>query len=103
MVAVAFFCGERWRGALRDNDVDLEPDEFGRDLRKALAAPLRPAILDRDIPTVDPTEVAHSLHKGSDPKAHCRESGGAQEPNSRELSLLRARCERPRGRAAERH
>jgi hypothetical protein len=82
------------------NNIDLEPDEFGRDLRQVLAAPLRPAILDRDIPTVDPTELAHSLHKSGHPKAHCRERGGSQEPNSRELPLLRARRERPRSRSA---
>src|SRR5262249_57568797 len=30
------------------HDIDLQPDELGRDLRRALAASLRPAIFDRD-------------------------------------------------------
>jgi hypothetical protein len=40
-------------GSRRDNDIDLEPDELGRDLGEALVAPFPPAILDCDIATVD--------------------------------------------------
>src|SRR5262249_60727006 len=41
---------------------------------------------------------AQALHKGSDPKAHRRWRGGAQESNGRQLRrLLRACRERPRG------
>src|SRR5262249_11507823 len=52
-----------------DNDVNLEPDELGRDLRGALCASLRPAILDRNGATLDPTAFAQSLHKSSNPFA----------------------------------
>ena len=84
-------------GSRRDDDVDLEPDELGRDLGVALVASLRPAILDRDGATLDPAEFAQSLHKGGGPLAPGRRRGRAQEPDGRQLRrLLRARRERPR-------
>ena len=60
-------CRENGWGCLRDDDIDLEPDELGRDLGVALAASLRPAILDRDGATLDPAEFAQPLHKSGDP------------------------------------
>src|SRR5262249_2057861 len=48
-------CNDRW-GRIRDNDVDLELDELGRDLGEALAAALRPAILDSDGAALGPPE-----------------------------------------------
>src|SRR5215831_1092285 len=50
-----------------ENDVDLEADEFGRDLAETLSAPLRPAILDYDVTPLDPSELAQSLHKRAGP------------------------------------
>ena len=41
----------------RDDDVDLEPDEFSRDLGKAFAAPLRPTPLDRGRAALDPAKL----------------------------------------------
>jgi hypothetical protein len=41
-----------------DEDVDLESHKLGDDLRNALAAPLRPAILDHHVAPLDPTEFA---------------------------------------------
>ena len=85
----------------RDNDIDLEPDELGRDLGVALAASLRPAILDRDGAALDPAEFAQPLHKSGGPLAPGRRRGRAQEPDGRQLPrLLRARRERPSGRRA---
>ena len=85
----------------RDNDIDLEPDELGRDLGEALVASLRPAILDRDGAALDPAEFAQPLHKGGDPLAPGRRRARAQEPDGRQLArLLRARRERPRRRRA---
>ena len=85
----------------RDNDIDFEPDELGRDLGEALAASLRPAILDRDGAALDPAEFAQPLHKSGDPWALGRRRGRAQEPDGRQLArLLRARRERPRRRRA---
>src|SRR5262249_60393430 len=64
------------RGSRCDDDIDLEPDELGRNLSKTLGASLRPAILDRNGPILDPAEFAQPLHEGSDPKAHRRWRGG---------------------------
>src|SRR3954462_1052262 len=86
-----------WNGSPRDNDIDLEPDEFGRDLGEALAAALRPAILDRDGATLYPAEVTQPLHKSCGPLALGRGSIRTQEPDGRQLGrLLRPRRERPR-------
>ena len=94
-------CREDAGGAVRDNDIDLEPDELGGDLGEALAASLRPAILDRDGATLDPTEFAQPLHESGDPLAVGRRRARAQEPDGRQLAgLLRARRERPRRRRA---
>ena len=60
----ALLPGLRFR---RDDDIDLEPDELGRDFGEALVASLRPAIFDRDGATLDPAEFAQPLHKGRDP------------------------------------
>src|SRR5262249_51589126 len=91
---------DRW-SCIRDNDVDLKSDELGRDLGEALAAPLGPAILDRDGATLDPTELMQSLHKSGAPMAPGRRCGRPQDPDGRQLCrLLRPRLDRPRHRRA---
>jgi hypothetical protein len=50
-----------------DNDIDLESDELGCDLGVALAAAIRPANLDRDGATLDPTQFPQPLHKSGGP------------------------------------
>src|SRR5215475_982939 len=85
---------------MRDNDIDIEPDELGDDLRRAFGASLPPAILDRDGLTLDPTEFAQSLNKGGGPLGLGRRRGPAKQSNGRQLHLLRTRRERPRGRRA---
>ena len=68
----------------------------------ALAASLRPAILDRDGATLDPAELAQPLHKGGGPVAPVRSRARAQEADGRQLArLLRVRRERPSRRAAD--
>ena len=95
MTDVACFAASALRFP-RDNDIDLEPDELGRDLGEALAASLRPAILDRDGAALDPAEFAQPLHKGGGPLAPSRRRARAQEPDGRQLRrLLRPRRERP--------
>jgi hypothetical protein len=84
---------------VRDNDIDLEPDELGSDLGHALGTSLRPAMLDCDIATLDPAEFAQSLRKSGGPWARCRRRGRAQEPDGRQFPrLLRPRHHRPRRR-----
>src|ERR1700730_3219763 len=95
-------CREDLWGSRRDDDIDLEPDELGRDLGEALVASLRPATLDRDGATLDPAEFAQTLAKSGDPFASGRTRALAQEPDGRHLpDLLRPRRKRPRRRAAE--
>src|SRR5215471_4387265 len=86
-----------------NNDIHFLSDELGNDLGGALAASLRPAILDSDVATLDPTEFSQSLHESGSPSNLHRRRDCAQEPDGRQLSvLLRACGERPRGcRAAE--
>src|SRR5215471_18658948 len=88
---------------MRENDIDLEPDQFGGNLSETLAAALRPANLNRDVATFHPTEFAQPLHECGEPLALDQGRGGAQESDGRQLAgLLRARRERPRRhRAAE--
>src|SRR5262249_28900973 len=72
------------------------------DLGEALLASLGPAIFDRDGAILDPSELAEPLHKGGDPLALDRMSGWTQVPDGRRVSRpLRARRERPRGRAGK--
>ena len=96
-------CRDGSCGPPRNDDIDLEPDELGRNLAKPLAASLRPAIFNRDATSFDPTEFAQSLHKSGGQWALGRRCSRAQEPDARQLPrLLRARGERPRDcRAAE--
>src|SRR5262249_53548963 len=63
---------------------------------EALVASFPPAILDRDVATVDPAEFAQSLHKRRGPFASGRTCALAQETDGRQLArLLRARRQRP--------
>src|SRR5262249_55828860 len=94
-------CGLDFGHARRDYDIDLAPDELGRECDSALRASLRPAILDRDVATVDPSEIAQALHEGGGALACDRGGGRARIAYGSQLvCLLRARCERPRGYSA---
>src|SRR5262245_4680366 len=55
------------------NTCEVEPDELGRDFGEALAASLRPAILDRYGAALDPAKLAQPLD----------ESGNKQAPGHR--------------------
>jgi hypothetical protein len=54
-------------GPRGDDDIDIELNELGREFGKALASALRISVLDCNIATFDPTELAQPLHKGGDP------------------------------------
>src|ERR1700686_5058382 len=82
-----------------DNDVDLESDELGDDLRDALGFPLHPPVLDCYGTTLDPTEFAQPLRKRGGP----RTLGGTRTPahkSNRPQRGLRMRRERPGRRGA---
>src|SRR5262249_8753653 len=90
-------CRENYWGCICDNDIDFKSDELGSELGGPIAASLRPAILDDEVATLGPAEVAQPLQKSSDPTAlGCGHRYRAQEPDGGQLArLLRARCERP--------
>jgi hypothetical protein len=52
---------QRIGGHGRDDEVDLETDEIGREARQAIAAPLCIAVLDADVLPLDPSEVTEPL------------------------------------------
>jgi hypothetical protein len=51
--------GRRRRG--RDDDVHLEPDQLGCEIRQAVEAALRGSVLDDDVLALDPPELAQPL------------------------------------------
>src|SRR5262245_31171332 len=94
-------CGCGCRGSRRENDIDLEPNELGRELGVALAAPLRPTILEREGAAFNPAELAQSLSKSRARKALVSRRPRANKTDDWQLRLLRACHCRPRRRAAE--
>src|SRR5262249_12424921 len=99
-VPIGSLC-RRGRAVIRDNDVNSATDELPRDLCDAFGASLRPTILDPNGTTLHPAEVVQSRHKSCRPGTPGRRVR-AYKPNRRQLaSLLRARRERLRRRAAE--
>src|SRR5262245_22728243 len=95
-------CRDR-RASTGDNDIDLEPNKLGRDLCEPAGASIGPAILDREVATLYPTEFAQPLHKSGSPWSPGRGRGRAKKPDDRRLPrrLLRARRYRPRRQAAD--
>src|SRR5262249_14793475 len=83
-------------GSPRDDDVDFEPGKLGRDLGQALAAPVCPAIFDRDRAALDPTEVVEPPRECGRPLLSRKGCPAAKDPDNRSLRrLLRAHRERP--------
>ena len=68
---------------MRENDIDLQPNELDSELSKAFAPPLRPAIFNRDGASFDPAEFAQSLHKSSSQLALRGRCSRTQEPDGR--------------------
>jgi hypothetical protein len=85
-------------------DIDLQSHKFGCDRRKAAVISQCSAPLDDEILPLDIAEFAHALREPTKKaqselrRGRCTEDE-ADAPHS--LGLLRARRERPRGRAAE--
>src|SRR5262249_202821 len=93
---------ERRGGTSGRNDYGyLAGNQLGRQLRQPVELTLSPAIFDRHVLALDIAgvlealaECAHTVRKRI---GRCT----AEEPDHRHCRLLRARCERPRRRAAE--
>ena len=70
-------CRDRCLGSAGENDIDLEPDELGRDLGKALGASLPPAV---SIATVRPSIQPSSCSRCTKASRHARWLVGVPPP-----------------------
>src|SRR6266566_753641 len=95
--------GDRGRRSSDHDEVDPEPNQFGRQLREPLGAAIGGAIFDGIVFSFYVTEFAQALPEGVEMRGVERRRYGLQHPNSVTLRrLLRTRHERPyRYRAAE--
>src|SRR5215470_6060498 len=87
---------------MREDQVHLGTNQLGGQFGKSLVVPLRPAVLDGDVRTLDITEVAQTQADSLKPRGKRRWRCHAEESDPRYFArLLRASRERPRRRAAE--
>ena len=56
----SFFGSQSIGSSGSDDDVNLETDEIGREVREAIVSTLRIAVLDADVLSLDPSEVAET-------------------------------------------
>src|SRR5439155_13428249 len=71
------------RASRRNDDIDLEPDELGGYFVIPLTSSFRPAILDREVTTLNPTEFAQPPHESSGPSAPGQRRARAHQPDAR--------------------
>jgi hypothetical protein len=76
-------------------------NEVRGELRQPIVAALCPAILDRDVATLDEARVLQATAKAGDEVCEGSGRGDAEEAHHRHRRLLRACRERPTCRAAE--
>jgi hypothetical protein len=72
-----------------DYDIDLEPHKFCCDFREVSAACLGPAILDREVATLDPAKLAQSPHESGGPWPPGGGCGCAKKPDGRYFPRVR--------------
>src|SRR5262249_34051291 len=95
------FGGDRGRRSSNYNEVDPEPNQFGRQLREPFGAAIDGAIFDDIVFSFHVTKLAQALAEGVEMRGVERRRYGLQHPNWVTLHrLLRARRERPRRRCA---
>jgi hypothetical protein len=85
----------------RGNHGNLAPNQFTSECRQLIKLVLGPAVFDCDVLALDQAAVLEALTKCAE---QMRVGGGrcaVEEADDRHRRLLRARPERPRGRAAE--
>ena len=82
------------------DDIDLERNQFGRERGKPLGLPLRPAIFDRDVPTLDVAGFVQPLMEPGYGGVAPVGQAAADEPDHRHRLLLRAGGEGPRDSSA---
>ena len=82
--------GKSWLGSGRENDIDLEPDELGRNLGEAFGASFRPTIFNSGVAALDPAELAQALHKSDDQRSLRRCCTGTKEADGPRWAAARA-------------
>src|SRR5262249_22418036 len=99
------FCRLDCRRALRHDDIQPQSSQLGSDRRKRVLFTLGKTVLDDDVLPFDPAVFLQSLAKCLQLTSHCRRARVARQqkanPANRRGRMLRARRERPRGRAAD--
>ena len=105
MTDVACLAASVGAGCLGHDDINVEADEFGGNLGVALGAPLRPAILDRKVATIGPSQALELLLKCLGPRLSARivcDAHQYADPPARVRSAVRARhsARRPHRREA---
>jgi hypothetical protein len=102
IVVVRRFGRKRGIVAARGDDHGhLAVNEVRGELRQPIVAALCPAILDRDVATLDEARVLQATAKAGDEVCEGSGRGDAEEAHHRHRRLLRACRERPTCRAAE--
>jgi hypothetical protein len=69
--------------------------KFGGECRQSVVLPIRPAIFDRYVLSLDIAALAEALHKRLYEIAVWLQGGGVQEADHRHRRLLRVRRDRP--------
>jgi hypothetical protein len=77
-----------------EDDVDLEPDQFGREIGESFVSPLCPSVLDDDVLPFDPAEGVKPLPECLQLARVPGSGGGAQEPDPGNLDHLLSDGER---------
>src|SRR5215475_8939124 len=86
---------------MRSDHRHLTAYQIGCEVGQSVSLVLRPAILDRHILALDVAGFAKALAECGQIACTIGRPRGAEEPDHRHRRLLRACCERPRGRGAE--
>ena len=82
---------------LVDDDVNLETDEIGCEVREAIAPALRIAVLDADVLALEPSEVAQALPECLVPERGIGRREYREQPYAGDFGRrLRACCAHPR-------
>src|SRR5262249_20856326 len=91
----------RGRATNRGDHGHLPLHQIGRQSRQSIIATFRPTVIDRDVLAFEIAGISQTLPEPG--HKVCRGAGrpSAEEPDHRHRGLLRARRERPRGRAAK--
>src|SRR5262249_20827947 len=87
--------------AIGDDHCHLTTNQLSRQRRHSVVLPARPAILNRHVLTLDIACFLQALTKRAHHRRVCVRRCAVKKSNHRHRRLLRARRQRPRGRAAE--